>query len=149
MITNKIKVFKTKKEADTYFDSDGDKLINCENFDDGLTQIAPEGSFVALRIGKKAPHWKGGKIIKEDGYILIFSPNHPYKNNTGYVREHRLVMEKEVRKAVARKELKPIKEVFCSECGSKAIEYHHPDYTKPLLVIPLCKICHEEVHHVK
>ncbi|WP_081904094.1 HNH endonuclease signature motif containing protein [Brevibacillus thermoruber] len=39
-------------------------------------------------------NWKGGKRNKE-GYIEIYSPNHPYKNkarNTVY--EHRLVMEK-------------------------------------------------------
>jgi len=56
--------------------------------------------------GNKAPTWKGGKImlkrklwkngisIDRGGYILIYSPNHPYRNNNNYVREHRLVMEK-------------------------------------------------------
>jgi len=43
--------------------------------------------------GKRNPNWKGGKHIKL-GYILIYSPDHPYRNSTGYVREHRLVMEK-------------------------------------------------------
>ncbi len=31
-----------------------------------------------------------------DGYILIFLPEHPYTNSQGYVREHRLVMEKHI-----------------------------------------------------
>jgi len=35
----------------------------------------------------------GGKIIDKTGYVLIFKKDHPFANNTGYVREHRLVME--------------------------------------------------------
>jgi len=31
----------------------------------------------------------------------------------------------------------------CEECGSTyKVEWHHPDYSKPLKVIPLCKTCH-------
>jgi len=36
--------------------------------------------------------WKGGHVSL--GYNLIYSNNHPNKDSTGYVREHRLVMEK-------------------------------------------------------
>lgn len=43
--------------------------------------------------GKRHPRWKGGRIGGA-GYIFILTPNHPYANNHGYVREHRLVMEK-------------------------------------------------------
>jgi len=39
-------------------------------------------------------NWKGGKTIGVRGYVLIKSPDHPFKNNGGYVREHRLIMEK-------------------------------------------------------
>lgn len=44
-------------------------------------------------VGIKNGHWNGGKT-KRGGYIFILSPNHPNKNNEGYVREHRLVAEK-------------------------------------------------------
>lgn len=44
----------------------------------------------------KHPGWKGGKYINAQGYVLVISKNHPYKNNDGYVREHRLVMEKHI-----------------------------------------------------
>jgi len=37
--------------------------------------------------------WNGGKT-KHKGYILVAQSGHLYKNNRGYVREHRLVMEK-------------------------------------------------------
>lgn len=40
--------------------------------------------------------WKGGKAIDKDGYILTKSPNHPFCSCGGYVREHRLVMEKHI-----------------------------------------------------
>ena len=44
--------------------------------------------------GDKSYRWKGGKARTIEGYILIWSPNHPFKNCNNYVLEHRLVMEK-------------------------------------------------------
>jgi hypothetical protein len=41
--------------------------------------------------GEKHFNWKGGKF-KQDGYILIYKPKHPFANK-GYVFEHRLVIE--------------------------------------------------------
>ena len=35
----------------------------------------------------------------------------------------------------------------CSECGAQAQEYHHPDYSKPLEVVPVCKACHTKIHY--
>lgn len=36
---------------------------------------------------------------------------------------------------------------YCEQCDSTAkLEKHHPDYTKPLTVVTLCKICHEDWH---
>ena len=35
----------------------------------------------------------------------------------------------------------------CSKCGSERdIQMHHPDYDKPLEIIPLCGPCHREIH---
>ena len=37
---------------------------------------------------------------------------------------------------------------YCSVCGaSDKIQFHHPDYTKPTEVIPLCIIHHREWHN--
>lgn len=36
--------------------------------------------------------WKGGRTM-EQGYVYIFVPDHPCATQTGYVLEHRLVME--------------------------------------------------------
>ena len=37
--------------------------------------------------------WKGG-TMRTNGYIKISSPEHPYADHSGYVMQHRLVMEK-------------------------------------------------------
>lgn len=37
--------------------------------------------------------WNGGRMLDKHGYILVFVPLHPQASNTGYAREHRLVME--------------------------------------------------------
>lgn len=44
---------------------------------------------------KLNPAWKGGRY-KKDGYIFVYSPNHPYAVANGYIREHRLVVEKQI-----------------------------------------------------
>jgi uncharacterized protein (DUF1330 family) len=44
--------------------------------------------------GKDHPMWKGGKTINSQGYCLIKDKEHKYADHQGYVREHRLVMEK-------------------------------------------------------
>ena len=38
-------------------------------------------------------NWQGG-ISKNNAYIHIWKPNHPFKTKKGYVAEHRLVAEK-------------------------------------------------------
>jgi hypothetical protein len=36
----------------------------------------------------------------------------------------------------------------CSKCGStENLERHHPDYSKPLEFIVLCRKCHRTLHH--
>lgn len=46
-----------------------------------------------MMTGKKAYNWRGGRRKHNNGYILRYSPNHPYAYH-GAVLEHRLVMEK-------------------------------------------------------
>jgi len=46
--------------------------------------------------GEQNPSWRGGRTRDGDGYILVYSPEHPHRTKAGYVREHRLVMEREL-----------------------------------------------------
>ena len=53
-----------------------------------------------IKRGEKHHAWKGGYFY-DGGYKLIYSPNHPYAKIccvTKYVPEHRLVMEKHLRR---------------------------------------------------
>ena len=43
-------------------------------------------------------HWKGGKTMSSYGYVLIYSPNHPFPTRGKYVLEHRLTMEKHLKR---------------------------------------------------
>jgi hypothetical protein len=45
-------------------------------------------------MGSGSPKWNGGKFKTKMGYLQVKCPHHPYSNNSGYVMEHRLVMEK-------------------------------------------------------
>lgn len=38
--------------------------------------------------------WNGGRRREKEGYVLVKVPDHPYATKQGYVREHRLVVEK-------------------------------------------------------
>lgn len=53
--------------------------------------------------GEKSFNWNGGKK-RERGYVLVLVPNHPFSIN-GYVREHRLVMEKKLGRFLDPKEI--------------------------------------------
>ncbi len=57
------------------------------------------------RKGSKNSNWRGGKIKTHEGYIQIYSPNHPYKNNYGYILEHRLIMESMISRFLERTEI--------------------------------------------
>lgn len=40
--------------------------------------------------------WRGGRTVDADGYVLVKANGHPDANRLGYVREHRLVMERKL-----------------------------------------------------
>lgn len=44
--------------------------------------------------GERSGRWKGGRFKNDGGYYMILAKEHPYANALGYVREHRLIMEK-------------------------------------------------------
>jgi len=68
------------------------------------TQYCNNACYQKNKSGSNNPKWKGGKIII-DGYFYIYSPNHPFKTEMGYVAEHRLVMEKHLDRYLNAKEI--------------------------------------------
>jgi hypothetical protein len=48
-------------------------------------------------------NWKGGKFIS-GGYMMIWKPEHPTAGQSGYIREHRLVMEQYLERLLRKKE---------------------------------------------
>ncbi|KKL25311.1 hypothetical protein LCGC14_2406590 [marine sediment metagenome] len=59
--------------------------------------------------GDKCVNWKGGKPKDRDGYILVYVPEDnffaPMRNSIGYIREHRLVLAKQLGRNLHRWEL--------------------------------------------
>lgn len=49
--------------------------------------------------------WKGGEKINGYGYKEIYKPEHPTASSTGYVKEHRLVVEENLGRILDRKEV--------------------------------------------
>jgi hypothetical protein len=49
-------------------------------------------------IAEKHWSWKGGRIQTKEGYIKVKTYNHPYSDKQNYVSEHRLVMEKHLKR---------------------------------------------------
>lgn len=56
------------------------------------------------RQGEQSPSWKGGRY-RANGYIYVYAPNHPHATKMGYVREHRLEMEKHLNRRLKRSEV--------------------------------------------
>lgn len=56
-------------------------------------------------MGSKHPKWSGGKLITEEGYILVRRRNHPNANANGRVYEHRLVMEEIIGRPLLKNEV--------------------------------------------
>jgi hypothetical protein len=55
--------------------------------------------------GPEHTGWKGGLTIDKSGYILRHCPSHPNCNKSGYIRDHRLVMERKLGRYLGPKEV--------------------------------------------
>ena len=72
----------------------------------------PEGSIlfkkggIPWNKGKTFPErWHREKLLHQGKYWLIFKPDHPYSDQKGYVREHRLVLEEFLGRYLSKDEL--------------------------------------------
>lgn len=63
-------------------------------------------SFIQIVCGRGGPVTnRRGRIRDKDGYVLLRLPRHPSSNSGGYMREHRLVMERMLRRLLTREEV--------------------------------------------
>ena len=73
-------------------------------------------------------------------------PHHIENINTIKENPEKVLAHQILYKEIIKGNIQNIKKLKCLFCGKKAKVYHHPDYSKPLKVIPLCSICHGLVH---
>lgn len=73
----------------------------CERMQEAGISRLPQWSQPGPRNGQ----WRGGIQIDDDGYVLVWMPTHPFANNAGTVRQHRLVMELKLGRYLTRKEV--------------------------------------------
>ena len=57
------------------------------------------------RSGPGHPEWKGGRNIDADGYVILWQKDHPDSRRSGYVLEHRIVMERIVGRRLRKNEV--------------------------------------------
>lgn len=55
--------------------------------------------------GSANPLWNGGRYKDSWGYIWVLQPDHPFATKTGYIREHRLVLEQKLGRLLAPEEV--------------------------------------------
>ena len=55
--------------------------------------------------GEEHWNWKEGRVKDVHGYIWILNKEHPFARGKGYIREHRLIMEKKLHRYLKKEEV--------------------------------------------
>lgn len=58
-----------------------------------------------------------------------------------FIEARRMGASGQVARAISKGVLPPANTCKCADCGKPAVCYDHRDYTKPLMVDPVCKSC--------
>jgi hypothetical protein len=84
--------------------------------------------------------------IERAAYNRQWRKNHPDSYIKSIMKNQKNNLDK-LRAKIYAQRFVPLKE-HCDICGESdgRLERHHPDYSKPLEVLTLCKICHEALH---
>lgn len=56
-------------------------------------------------VGEGNPMWKGGVKKHSEGYVYVYMPEHPNCDTSGYMLEHRVIMERIIGRFLFRKEV--------------------------------------------
>jgi len=99
--------------------------------------------------GDKGSNWKGGRFIHASGYVMVWCPDHPSRQNTtkAHVQEHRLVVEKALGRYLTAKEV--VHHVNENKIDNRLINLmvfpdhilHAKFHGNPPEWIPRCKCC--------
>ncbi len=94
-------------------------------------RLSPKTEF---KKGQKAHNYKG-EIIGGHGYVKVHIPTHPFHDKLGYVKKHRLVMEKHLGRYLTKKEVvhhidgvilnNHISNLMLFPTNSAHIKFHH------------------------
>lgn len=74
----------------------------------GFNKLPKDNKSITKISGFRSISWKGKKLEVRNGVIrtiLIPAPNHPDANKNGYIPEHRLVMEKKIKRRLKKEEI--------------------------------------------
>lgn len=76
------------------------KIAAITNRSRGIFQGHPmhyvNGHGLRGRKGDQHPAWKGGRVVRGDGYVALRMPDHPDADVKGYISEHRFVAEQKI-----------------------------------------------------
>ena len=70
-------------------------------FNTGRTHIQ-KGQHISVETEFK---WKGGRFYNNEGYVLVYQPEHPLAQNRGYILEHRFILEKQIGRYLYKEEV--------------------------------------------
>lgn len=112
----KCKVCGKKREVSAYLISIGKGKFCSPKCYHGYQKKNPQYRITAIKnlekgkekrkemMGEKSPNWKGGRL-KQNGYIKVWVKNHPYADRKHYVPEHRLLIEKRLKRYLKSEEI--------------------------------------------
>jgi hypothetical protein len=100
---------------------------------------------------ERAKQWRLDHTEEHREYSRLWKLEHPNERkdqNKLYRDRHpeKAKAHKVVHKAVSDGKIPSPTKMICADCEGNAQEYHHPDYSKPLEVIALCRVCHNKRH---
>ena len=133
----------------TYTGPECKKCGNAERYLPRKNKREKTGACVACKLQKSA-EWRKDKPEKQAAATKRWREEHPERVRELARNRERDPIKKNARQLIANRVhrglLDRIDTLVCRRCSNQAVDYHHPDYDTPWLVIPLCRDCHQEEH---
>ncbi len=86
--------------------------------------------------GEKNPKWRGGRRIDSDGYVQIYTPDHPNRTVRNEVPEHRLIIEKHLGRYLKPEEVMHHKNGIKDDNRIENLELHDSNGSHAKLHLP-------------